>query len=276
MPRSDRPGARGRDPADRGRPAGRGARRRRAERLAASARSRGVAGRGVRGAARQPSARARARRLRAAMRRSRTTLLGDDPAGDQRRTLEAIARGGDAVRSRPRARLCGGAAHRALRHSQRVLGLGHARCTCFTYANAVHRLLERVSVVRARRQSLIRSASARVFHGAMALYLTRFLNQPPARLPGERGRASGRSARQTPTRSAGRCWTRSTGSSRSIRAPAWSPAISLLGHPSERLIATLGHALLREDADFHTYQMFEAGAQAVSCSGAPRPRAAIS
>jgi hypothetical protein len=32
-----------------------------------------------------------------------------------------------------------------------------------------------------------------------------------------------------------------------------------LGHPDARLIATLGHALLREDADFHTYQTFEAG-----------------
>jgi hypothetical protein len=31
-----------------------------------------------------------------------------------------------------------------------------------------------------------------------------------------------------------------------------------LGHPDARLIATLGHALLREDADFHTYQTFEA------------------
>src|SRR5687767_9386323 len=33
----------------------------------------------------------------------------------------------------------------------------------------------------------------------------------------------------------------------------------LLGHPPEALIATLAHALLREDAGFHAYQMFEAG-----------------
>jgi hypothetical protein len=33
----------------------------------------------------------------------------------------------------------------------------------------------------------------------------------------------------------------------------------ILGHPPESLIATLAHALLREDAGFHAYQMLEAG-----------------
>ena len=32
-----------------------------------------------------------------------------------------------------------------------------------------------------------------------------------------------------------------------------------LRHPADRLITTLAHAVLREDADFHTYQMLEAG-----------------
>jgi hypothetical protein len=32
-----------------------------------------------------------------------------------------------------------------------------------------------------------------------------------------------------------------------------------LGHPPEALIATLSHALLRENAGFHAYQMLEAG-----------------
>ena len=32
-----------------------------------------------------------------------------------------------------------------------------------------------------------------------------------------------------------------------------------LGHPPNELIATLAHALLREDAGFHAYQMLEAG-----------------
>jgi hypothetical protein len=33
----------------------------------------------------------------------------------------------------------------------------------------------------------------------------------------------------------------------------------LLGHPPEDLLATLAHALLREDAGFHAFQMLEAG-----------------
>jgi hypothetical protein len=35
----------------------------------------------------------------------------------------------------------------------------------------------------------------------------------------------------------------------------------MLGHPVEPLIATLTRAVLREDAEFHTYQMLEAGVQ---------------
>jgi hypothetical protein len=34
-----------------------------------------------------------------------------------------------------------------------------------------------------------------------------------------------------------------------------------LGHPPQALVATLGRALLREDAGFHAYQMLEAGAR---------------
>ena len=32
-----------------------------------------------------------------------------------------------------------------------------------------------------------------------------------------------------------------------------------LRHPADLLITTLAHAVLREDADFHSYQMLEAG-----------------
>ena len=35
----------------------------------------------------------------------------------------------------------------------------------------------------------------------------------------------------------------------------------ILSHSSQALIATLAHALLREDAGFHAYQMLEAGAR---------------
>jgi hypothetical protein len=55
---------------------------------------------------------------------------------------------------------------------------------CFTYCNAVHQLLARITAempMELERPELLRG----VFHGAMQVYLIRFLNVPPARLPGE-------------------------------------------------------------------------------------------
>jgi nitrite reductase/ring-hydroxylating ferredoxin subunit len=127
----------------------------------------------------------------------------------------------------------------------------------FTYANAVHQLLERVGDRHGHGRGFPPGLRG-VFHGAMALYLTRYLNQPPARLPGERGD----SLDDLPEQPEELCARLLDAFDRQQQV---SPSARLvaryleLGHPAERLIATLGHALLREDADFHTYQMFEAG-----------------
>lgn len=40
-----------------------------------------------------------------------------------------------------------------------------------------------------------------------------------------------------------------------------------LGYPPEALIATLAHAVLREDAGFHVYQMLEAGVRQFAAWG---------
>ena len=92
----------------------------------------------------------------------------------------------------------------------------------------------------------------------MAIYLARYLNVPPARLPGEIGdrlddlpdtvediRAALLDAfdRQRQVDQAGRLVARHL----------------TLGHPPDALIATLAQGLLREDAGFHAYQMLEAG-----------------
>ena len=56
----------------------------------------------------------------------------------------------------------------------------------FTYCNALHQLLERITAeypAELESPELLRG----VIHGAMRLYLIRFLNVPPARLPGEAG-----------------------------------------------------------------------------------------
>jgi nitrite reductase/ring-hydroxylating ferredoxin subunit len=127
----------------------------------------------------------------------------------------------------------------------------------FTYCNAVHQGLKRISAdpgLRGHRNGLLRA----VLHGAMAIYLIRYLNVPPARLPGEDGDASDdlpataediRAAlldafdRQHQVEIAGRLVARHLA----------------LDHPPELIISALAHALLREDAGFHAYQMLEAG-----------------
>jgi hypothetical protein len=53
----------------------------------------------------------------------------------------------------------------------------------FTYANALEQLIKRIGTDRDSDVTIVRG----VLHGAMALYLTRYLNVPPARIPGERG-----------------------------------------------------------------------------------------
>ena len=62
-----------------------------------------------------------------------------------------------------------------------------------------------------------------------------------------------------PMRSALLCSTPLTAKSRSVLRLALVARHLILGHPPEVLIATLAHALLREDAGFHAYQMLEAG-----------------
>jgi nitrite reductase/ring-hydroxylating ferredoxin subunit len=54
----------------------------------------------------------------------------------------------------------------------------------FTYANAVHQMLERIGTLNTEGHFTTVRA---VLYGAMALYLARYLNVPPARIPGEGG-----------------------------------------------------------------------------------------
>jgi hypothetical protein len=54
----------------------------------------------------------------------------------------------------------------------------------FTYANAVHRMLKRIEI--ANRDAHFEAVRG-ILHGAMALYLARYLNVRPARIPGDGG-----------------------------------------------------------------------------------------
>ena len=97
-----------------------------------------------------------------------------------------------------------------------------------------------------------------LFHGAMALYLARYLNVPPAPLPGEDGdRLDDLPAAAEEIRAA---LLDAFDRQHQVDAAARLVARHLiLGHSPEALIATLAQALLREDAGFHAYQMLEAG-----------------
>ena len=97
-----------------------------------------------------------------------------------------------------------------------------------------------------------------LLHGAMALYLARYLNVPPAALPGESG--EGLDDLPVAAEEIRAALLDAFDRQQQIGAAARLVARHLtLGHSPDALIATLAQALLREDAGFHAYQMLEAG-----------------
>jgi hypothetical protein len=97
-----------------------------------------------------------------------------------------------------------------------------------------------------------------VFHGAMRLYLDRFLNMPAAKLPEDRpadlaGLPEEAQALLDRLRDL-------LDREQQVQAAADVTYRYLaLGHDPAPLVAALGHLLLREDGEFHSYQMLEAG-----------------
>jgi nitrite reductase/ring-hydroxylating ferredoxin subunit len=125
----------------------------------------------------------------------------------------------------------------------------------FTFANAVHQMLNRIGTASA--DCLVATVRA-VLHGAMALYLTRYLNVPPARIPGESGEELDDLPADVETIRAS--LLDAFDRQRQVDVAARLVARHLtLGHSPQALIATLARAVLREDAGFHAYQMLEAG-----------------
>ena len=185
-------------------------------------------------------------------------LLGDDPAPVVT-DLKSAIRDGATATDLSRAMACAAALRIAFFGTSNEHSDWDTALHCFTYCNAVHQLLTRITAeapMERERPELLRG----LFHGAMQVYLIRFLNVPPARLPGEgddklddlpRDEGELRDAflaaldRQGAVKMAGRLVAR----------------YLILGHPVQLLIATLSRAVLREDAEFHTYQMLEAGVQ---------------
>ena len=180
-------------------------------------------------------------------------LLGDDPAGIVD-ALKAAIRAGAAPADLGRS-LAYAAALRVARFGN---ANEHADWETahhvFTYANAVHQMLKRIET--AKINGYVTSVRS-VLHGAMALYLARYLNVPPARIPGEGERLDDLPADAQTIRAA---LLDAFDRQRQVDLAARLVARHLtLGHSPQALIATLAYALLREDAGFHAYQMLEAG-----------------
>jgi len=111
----------------------------------------------------------------------------------------------------------------------------------FTYANAVEQAMRRSPSVE-----LLRG----VFDAALSVYMDRFLNMPPAPLP---------QPKETREITASSFLAELDSQSHVNEAAQFVADWLASGQPDNELLAVLGSALLREDAEFHTYQMVEAG-----------------
>jgi hypothetical protein len=127
----------------------------------------------------------------------------------------------------------------------------------FTYCNAVHQILKRIGGDPEPVADFI-EASRAVLHGALAVCLIRYLNVPPARLPAPGDdRLESMHSTIKEIRSA---QLDAFDRQHQIDAAANLVVRHLtLGHPPDLISSTLAHALLREDAGFHAFQMFDAG-----------------
>lgn len=127
----------------------------------------------------------------------------------------------------------------------------------FTYCNAVHRAMQRIDLHDDEHKGYTDSVRG-IFHGAMAIYLSRYLNVPPANIPDENDKQLDKLP--TVPEELKASLLNAFDQQRRVDLSAQIVArYLLLGHRPEDLIVTLVHAVLREDAGFHTYQMIEAG-----------------
>jgi len=109
-----------------------------------------------------------------------------------------------------------------------------------------------------------------ITHGAMFVYLTHFLNIPRALLPAERGKAAVPAMLDDRAALLERLLYCAE-FQQVEEAAAIVHGYQERGYPLAELKATLGKALLREDATFHTFQMLDAGMRQQAALGANHP-----
>jgi nitrite reductase/ring-hydroxylating ferredoxin subunit len=165
-------------------------------------------------------------------------LLEDDPEAVVAAIWEAVAAG--ATPEQLGRALALAAALRITRfHVQNDHGDWDVVHHGFTAANALHQALRRHPT-----PELVRG----VVHGALKVYLDRFLNVPAARLPHDGGGDADLADLQA-------CWDEQ---GEVDRAGGIVYGHLRAGGDRGRVVAALGRALLAEDAEFHWYQTVEA------------------
>ena len=177
-------------------------------------------------------------------------LLGDDPEAVVDALLGAMAQG--ATAEQLGRGVAYAAALRVVRfHTQNDHADWNTVHHAFTAANALHQALARNTT-----PELLRG----LVHGALRVYLDRFLNVPAARLPSR----SSAALDELDT-----CWE--------VQGAVNDAGEIVYGYlrgggDSDALVAALGSALLREDVEFHWYQVFEAGVRQFACLARRTPR----
>jgi hypothetical protein len=197
-------------------------------------------------------------------------LLADDPQANVDALLGALRDG--ATPEQLAGAVAYAAALRVARfHTANEFGDWDTVLHTFTFANAIHHGIRRIVAAERDRVTPEATPDERalpllrgVFDAAMSVYLDRFLNTPPARLPKPEPNGAKPDAvlaeflplldRQQQVNEAGELVARYLAS----------------GGDEARLLALLGKALAREDRDFHTIQTVEAAfAQHALLRGTP-------
>ena len=219
-------------------------------------------------------------------------VLGDDP-GEIIAALDQAAEQGASAEQLARAVAYAAALRLTRFHTQNDHGDWDVVHHGFTTANATHQLINRSAT-----PELLRG----VYQAAMKVFLDRFLNIPPARLPGQHAASAASSPTASSSTASSSTASSSTAASSSSSGPALAP-----GHPDlsglqpcwdqegmvdeagaivyawlrdgrevGAVLEALGSALLNEDADFHWYQTYEAAVrQAAAWPAGSEPVALI-
>jgi hypothetical protein len=173
-------------------------------------------------------------------------ILGEDPNAILHAITRAIEAG--ATPAQLSKSLAYAAAMRVARFgTSNEIGDWFTALHTFTYCNALHQVIKRCP-----EPALVRG----VLHGAMSVYLDRFLNVPPAKLPGER---KGLDDLPTDAEELRQAFLDALDSQQQVdRAARVVARYVSLGHDFKQLVDTMTYALMREDFDFHTLQMLDA------------------